>query len=232
MKRHLIHCSIALGLLSAGTLAVASPNLYILVGGGGSYLFDAKLSQTIINRTDINAFVHNYSISYIPDNAFAYMGRAALGYYFYRDPSNSYAFGLETGYNYFAPLNATVKNTLNIPAVNINESVTTKSKTNAWSSDASIVYLQGLPNPHMSVLFKAGVAYESISTQYTNSVPALPGVLPATVNTTDSGIGGLVGAGIEYDFTKNVGLRLEMDGMKGKKNIGYAQGLMGLVVNF
>jgi opacity protein-like surface antigen len=227
--------ALSLLVLSSGlgicATTLASPSgAYILIGGGGVYLPNSKLSYTTVTSTPTGTFDFNGAISQTQEAATDYTGRGALGYYFYRDPSKSYSFGLEAGYNYFGPVTSKASNALTVPDTSFSFPVTTNEKTTAWSSDLEFVFTQDMVIPKTSLIFKLGAGYESLTNQITNiiSVPALP----ASQKITTQGVGAAGGIGLQYNFTPHFALRTELDGLKGGKNIGYAQGLAGLVFSF
>lgn len=228
--------ALSLSLLAAGvgiqSFALASPTgLGIFLGGGMDYLSAAKLDTTQTVVTTVGSYLYSPTITYSQGAATGYTGRGAVSYYFYRDHSASYSFGLEAGYNYFSPVKSSVNNALNFPDIAVSFPTNTQETTNAWATDLDLVYTQDLFIPHTSLLLKLGAGYESMTSHLTNVVTNLPGVLDnATINNSGFGVSG--GVGVQYNFTKHVGLRLEADGMKGGKNVGYAQGLLGLAFNF
>lgn len=215
-----------------GPVAFAAPTgPYLVLGFGGAYLSGSKLGSASITRTDHGPFDFSYSIQYRQKSAFDYVGSTAIGYFFNNDPSNVSAWGIEAGFNYFVPKTSTVKNQLYDPISASNYPVTTLMKTNAWSADLEGVYIHNLIIPHTAVFFKLGIGYEKMTNKITNA-QGLPDQLPNSKTTTTDGLGVAGGIGLQYNFTHYIGLRLEVDGLKGKKNIGYAQSILGLVLSF
>ncbi len=233
MKRLALSLSVVVAGLGIHSLTLASPSgICLFVGGGIDYLSAAKLNSTQINVNQISPFTYSSSINYSQKSTTAYSGRGALSYYFYRDPSKSYSFGVEGGYNYFAPQKSSVANSLNLPAIGISFPVNTTEKTNAWSTDLEAVYSQDLFIPNTTMFLKLGAGYESMTSNITNVVTNIPNALPASSKINNTGFGVAGGFGLQYNFTKVFGIRAEVDGLKGMKNIGYAQGLLGLSFSF
>jgi len=228
--------------LSAGVLvlgfgsyqaALAAPTgAYVDVAGGASYLAGSQLNNmefptyTITPGLDANSSAVPY---YSTD--FNYTGRAAFGYFFNQDPLNSWAYGVEMGYDYFSPVNST--GTQSFHSLYSTYNVSGAVKTSAWASDLDFVISEDV-SEHVSLLYKLGVAYESMTRNFTATqlAGAQAGAFNSTTNSDTSGVGGLAGLGIQFNFSKHVALRTEVDGMKGGNNIGYAQALAGLVFAF
>ncbi len=207
--------------------ALASPTgPYTDVLGGADYLAGSQI-------TDLDFPVSGSSIGNptpVYSGAYGYTGRAAFGYFFNNDPTQSWAFGLEMGYNYFSPEKSnTSKSILN--ALGSTSNVEGSSKTNAWAGDLDFVISEDV-SQHLSMLYKIGVGYESMDQTFTSSTISGPGDFSNSTSTTDSGFGLTGGIGMQYAFSKNFAVRAEIDAMKGKKGIGYGQGLVGLVWMF
>lgn len=214
-------------LLGLSSSALASPTgAYVDVMGGGDYLTGSGLSNLGI---DVSNGMPNPQYD---KGGIGYTGRAAFGYFFNQDPLNSWAYGVEVGYNYFSPIETNRSDSFrtNIPgAPPVQESG--KSKTNAWSTDADFVVSEDI-SENVSLLYKLGVGYESLTRKFTSPGVPLSSISPTSTSTELDGFGLVGGIGMQYAFTKNFALRAELDGMKGGKGIDYGQGLIGLVWSF
>lgn len=232
MKRLALVFSVALAGLGVYSSSFAAPQgITLYVGGGFDYLSNAKLDSAQTTVTETEPMTYSPAISFTQQPSWGYTGRGSLGYYFYRDPSKSYSFGLEAGYNYFAPTNSTINSSITTPIINTTFPVTSTEKTNAWATDLEAVYYQELFLKNTSVFFKLGGGYESMTSTVTNVVTDIPNALPNS-NIDNTGFGVAGGFGLQYNFTRLLGLRAELDGLKGMNNVGYAQGTLGLAFSF
>lgn len=227
LKRNCILALLA-GSLGFTIIAHAFTAPYLAIGAGAAYVEDGKLGYTSISRTDIDALTHLFTASYSQANNFNYVGRSALGCLFYKNNAH-YGLGFEVGFNYFGKINNKINNALWVPSVNVTHGVTSNAKTISWATDLEGVYRRSLNVFNTSFLVKFGIGYKGMSSQIDNFVEGLPGELD---NTTvhDGGIGVAAGIGLDYHFSRYFCLRLEADGLKGKKGIGYVTSLVSVVM--
>lgn len=236
MIRNIKTIASALTLITLGAAGIAKADApvgpYVLIGGGGAWISDSKLADTNIKLTRIDAFTTRYSISYKRSNAFDYTGRAAFGYLFPID-CDTQSVGFEAAYNYFGPIENHVGNHLFVPSIGVSYPVNTYEKTNPYSADLDFVYARAIKMiPNTSLILKLGAGYEHMTSKLTNTTIGVPNQFAASQTITTDGMGVTGGVGMQYAFTKHVAARVEVDGLKGKSGIGYAQGLMGLVLTF
>jgi len=227
-KISIVAASAGLVVLMGADSAFASPTgPYIDVMGGAGYVAGSKLDH--MEFPEKSGGGNGNAVPWY-QSGFDYTGRAAFGYFFNQDPLNSWAFGLEAGYNYFSPVNSS--KTTSFTSLNAPYTVKGTTKTNMWSTDLDFVVSEDI-SENVSLIYKLGVAYESIERSFTATQISGP---VDSFNSSEkkdiSGFGGLAGIGMQYNFNKNFALRTEIDGMKGGKDIGYAQGLVGLVWSF
>lgn len=220
--------------LSLGSAAIAAPKTgpYVLLGGGLSSIYKLKNVSFPVHNASI--FETAWGTNYQRSLGMNYTGRIALGYLYNPNIRDHQAYGVELGYNYFSPINASMTNKIYIPNSSSFRSVHTKDQTKAWAADLEGVYVQDLVIPHTSLILKLGLGYESITDKITNTIsPATPGTgIPASETVKKHGFGLAGGIGLQYALSQNLAIRTELDGMKGGKGIGYAQGIVGLVWSF
>lgn len=226
IKRNFVFSSLAFATLAQA----ATPGAYFYLGGGGAYLQNSKLGDTKITRVDIDLFRHIFSITYSQKSSFDFAGRAAFGYFFHQNPEDNHGFGIEAGYNYFTAVNSRINNQLIIPLINVSHGVYTTNKANTWSSDLFGIYRKTIGQSRGNILVKFGIGYEDMTNKISNIVAGLPNELQHHVTLEANGVGVAAGVGFEFDFSKHVGMRFEIDGLKGGKGIGYGQGLIGLTL--
>jgi len=214
------------------TCAMASPTgLYTFIGGGALYLQNAKLNATNITLLNLTPITTNYTIQYNTDkNDWDYALRAAVGYLFNPDSSQSHAFGIEVGYNYFGSKTNSVQNTLTLPMVNADFTLTSSNKTTAWATDFVGVYSQDVA-ANTNLFIKFGIGYENINYKI-NNVVNFPTPYYESASLNRDGVGVAGGIGVQYAINQHVAIRAEVDALKGKPGIGYVQGLAGLVFTF
>lgn len=230
-KTNIIAATVGLAvLLATSSSALASPaGAYIDLMGGASYLPGAKLDHMTFPANDQlgnDDAVPSYK------NSTAYTTRMAVGYFFNKNPKCcALVFGVEAGYNYFFPVKSSSEKTFS--SVGSQYKVNGVLKSKAWSTDLDFVVSQNL-SKNISLIYKAGIAYEKLSRRFTATQASGPQehAFDSKTNGDVSGIGGLVGVGMQYSFNQNLALRAEVDGMKGGKDIGYVQGLIGLAWEF
>jgi hypothetical protein len=208
----------------------ATTGAYFYFGGGGLYLEDGKLGNTTITHTNLDPFRHVFSIAYAQKGSFDFLGRAAFGYLFKQSPCATHGFGIEAGYSYFVPINSSVSSSLVIPLINVNHGVTSTEKTRAWATDLQGIYRKTFVHARANIFVKFGMGYENMTNKITNTVAALPNELPHHVTLGDNGVGVTGGIGFEFSCSKHIGLRFEIDGLKGGKGVGYGQALVGFTL--
>jgi len=219
--------------LVSSCYASASPEgAYVFIGGGGAYLPKSNLSNVTITRTLLDPFTANYAINYQLKNSFDYTGRLAFGYFFNHDYTKNHAFGLEAGFNYFGPIKNSINSQLVVAPINKSFPVSSSINTTTWSTDLAGVYSHDIVNWRTSFLVKLGLGYEHMRQKITNTGVGLPGALPASVVNKNTGLGVVGGVGLQYNITHSVAMRIEFDGLKGERNVGYAQSLVGLTWSF
>lgn len=225
-----ISLSLAIAIIVPPVMA-APIGPYIMVGGGAAFLSGNQLASTTITQHELSIYTTSYSISYSQKSLFNYVINGAFGYYFSHDPAATRAYGIEVGYNYFAPSKSQVDNALTIPFVKQPYPVTTTENTSTMSGDVVGVFSQDLGR-HTSLILKLGAGYEYRTQQLTNVISGLPAQFPSEQKQSASGIGVAGGVGFQYNFSKHVAARIEFDGLMGGKHIGYGDGLLGLVFTF
>lgn len=218
-------------LFGVGSTAFAAPTGATIVAEGGvGYALSSGLNGV---QASAPAVPGTYPVSPLYTDKMTPGARLALDYYFNNDPLNSWAFGLEGGYNYFLgqKTNASFNTT---DGFNDPYTIHGKLKTSMWSSDIDFLVSEDI-SENASLIYKVGVAYEEMSRKFTaNSTTSVGQENRFFANQNDnvSGFGGLLGLAMQYNFTKHFGMRIELDAMKGGKDIGYAQALAGLTCSF
>lgn len=231
IQQTLIKISFILLPITFASLAhAAATGAYFYLAGGGAYLQNGNLSDTKIIRTDLDSFRHVFSITYSQTSIFDYTGRAAFGYLFRQHPDATHGFGLEAGYNYFPSVSSSLPSSLTIPLINVRHNVSTSEKTNIWSADLFGIYRKTFGRSRANIFVKFGIGYESMTNKISNIVDNLPNELPHHATLDANGIGVAGGVGFEFSCSPHVGLRFEIDGLKGGKGIGYGQGLVGFTL--
>lgn len=225
--------ALVLGFASYQNALAAPVGAYTDLAGGVGYLAGAQLDHMDFPENTDGSFGNQNAVPYYSAKT-NFTGRAAFGYFFNKDPLNSWAFGLEGGYDYLSPVNSNGSETFNSlgSAYTVNGAV----QTSAWATDLDFVISEDI-SESVSLIYKLGAAYESMTRNFTATQTAQgpygqPGAFNSTTNSDASGFGGLAGFGIQFNFTPHFGLRTEIDGMKGGNSIGYAQGTAGLVWAF
>ncbi len=220
-----------IALFGSGYSLAAPTGPYILIGGGEAYIDSMKVDGATITRTDISPNQSNYAINYKSGGAFDYTARGAFGYYFNSDPENTYAFGVELGFNYFGTKKSSTNSNLVVDPAIPPYPVTTNEKASAWSADLEAVFSQDLIIPNTSAIVKLGVGYEQMTRKFDNQ-QTLPGQLPSSETLHNNSVGVAGGIGLQYSFTKRIAARIEVNAFKGKKHMGYVQGLVGISFAF
>lgn len=236
--KNTIKVALSAGVLSLGVMsyqaALAAPvGAYVNVLGGADYLTGSGMSNMNFaaseDQTSGSINYANPTPNYT-NSELGYTGRAAAGYFFNTDPLNSWAFGVEAGYNYLSPIKSST--TQNTPVLTHIYTVNGASTTNAWAADLDFVISEDI-SEHASLIYKLGAAYEATSQTFTSTtVSPNDGFYNGSSSSSNSGVGIDGGLGLKYAFSKHVAAIAELDGMKGGKNIGYAQGLVGLAFMF
>lgn len=213
--------------------ALASPTgTYFGVGGGAGYVTNSSISAM---QFPMNGNVLSNPTPVLA-NKFTPMAQGTVGHYFNNNSNNSWAFGVEMNYDYFAPTNSSVTQGVVNGSSGDTYNVKGQLKANTWASTLMGVISEDI-SPKVSLLYKLGIGYEDMKQTFTSTTLSSPSTSSAdhfnsNSVTRNKGFGVAGGVGLQYAFTDHLAWKTEIGGMKGGKNIGFANATTGVQASF